>query len=90
MIFLHTCAFSAFIADDDFSWECDRPDVDSLNNTSFVFNRYTSLPLDEQRKRLPIYNYRKAVLFLLEKYQTLVLVGDTGCGKSTQIPQVNC
>lgn len=24
---------------------------------------------------------------MLEKYQTVVLVGETGCGKSTQVPQ---
>jgi ATP-dependent RNA helicase DDX35 len=27
------------------------------------------------------------ILFLLENYQVLIVVGDTGCGKSTQIPQ---
>ncbi|PIK63009.1 putative ATP-dependent RNA helicase DHX35-like [Apostichopus japonicus] len=31
--------------------------------------------------------YRNHILYLLEKYQTLVLVGETGSGKSTQIPQ---
>ena len=25
---------------------------------------------------------------MVEKYQTVVIVGSTGCGKSTQIPQV--
>lgn len=44
--------------------------------------------MDEQRKRLPISKYKMHILYLLENYQTLVLVGDTGCGKSTQIPQV--
>lgn len=29
------------------------------------------------------------ILYLLEKYQVLVVVGETGCGKSTQLPQVN-
>ena len=26
-------------------------------------------------------------MYLLEKFQTVVIVGETGCGKSTQIPQ---
>jgi ABC-type dipeptide/oligopeptide/nickel transport system ATPase component len=26
---------------------------------------------------------------LVENYQTVVIVGETGCGKSTQIPQVS-
>lgn len=70
------------------SWEADRPDADTVNNTTFIYNRNISLPLDEQRKRLPIFKYKQHILYLLEKYQTLVLVGDTGCGKSTQVPQV--
>ncbi|UYV76091.1 DHX35 [Cordylochernes scorpioides] len=31
--------------------------------------------------------YRNHILYILENYQTLVLVGETGCGKSTQVPQ---
>jgi len=41
-----------------------------------------------QRQRLPIFKNKDHIIYLLEKYQTLVLVGETGCGKSTQIPQV--
>lgn len=29
--------------------------------------------------------YRNHVLHLVEKFQTLVIVGETGCGKSTQV-----
>eukprot|EP01135_Chromosphaera_perkinsii_P008563 Nk52_evm5s1401 gene=Nk52_evmTU5s1401 len=38
--------------------------------------------------RLPILNYKRQLLYLLENHQTVVLVGETGCGKSTQIPQI--
>ncbi len=31
--------------------------------------------------------HRNHILYLLEKFQTVVIVGETGCGKSTQIPQ---
>ncbi|MGH0124482.1 UNVERIFIED_CONTAM: hypothetical protein FKN15_077167 [Acipenser sinensis] len=31
--------------------------------------------------------HRNYILYLLENYQTVVIVGETGCGKSTQIPQ---
>lgn len=57
--------------------------------TSFVFNSNHSLNLKAQRERLPIYNYRDHILYCLEHYQTLILVGETGSGKSTQVPQVN-
>jgi len=36
---------------------------------------------------LPITAHRTQILYALEKYGVLVLVGETGCGKSTQIPQ---
>ncbi|XP_075987847.1 putative ATP-dependent RNA helicase DHX35 [Anticarsia gemmatalis] len=60
---------------------------DSDSRTTFVYNRYHHLPLDTQRQRLPVFQYRNQILYLLEKYQTLVLIGETGCGKSTQVPQ---
>ncbi|XP_052747846.1 probable ATP-dependent RNA helicase DHX35 [Galleria mellonella] len=61
--------------------------VDNDAQTSFVYNRYHHLPFDAQRQRLPVFQYRNHILYLLEKYQTLVLIGETGCGKSTQVPQ---
>uniref|UniRef100_A0AC35TTN7 ATP-dependent RNA helicase DHX35 n=1 Tax=Rhabditophanes sp. KR3021 TaxID=114890 RepID=A0AC35TTN7_9BILA len=45
------------------------------------------LPVNKQRLKLPIYNYRLKILYSLEKYRTLVIVGETGSGKSTQLPQ---
>ena len=50
-------------------------------------NPYGSLPIQQQRARLPIFKNRNHILYLLENYQTLVVVGETGCGKSTQVPQ---
>ena len=36
---------------------------------------------------LPVWEYREKFLELLNKNQCLVLVGETGSGKTTQIPQ---
>uniref|UniRef100_A0A0K0ECQ4 RNA helicase n=1 Tax=Strongyloides stercoralis TaxID=6248 RepID=A0A0K0ECQ4_STRER len=41
----------------------------------------------KQSSRLPIFKYKRNILYLLEKYRCLVVVGETGSGKSTQIPQ---
>ena len=41
----------------------------------------------EGRKKLPIYSYREDFLSALQDHQVLVLVGETGSGKTTQIPQ---
>lgn len=37
--------------------------------------------------KLPVYQYREQILDLVAANQIVVLSGDTGCGKSTQIPQ---
>jgi ATP-dependent RNA helicase DDX35 len=45
-------------------------------------------PDDTQRSTsLPVAQYRKQLLYLLEKHATVIIVGETGCGKTTQIPQ---
>lgn len=69
-------------------WQEDKPDIDAHSSTQFVYNAHHSLALDMQRQRLPIFKNKSHIIYLLEKYQTLVLVGETGCGKSTQVPQV--
>lgn len=39
-----------------------------------------------QRQSLPIFKYRQHILDVLENNQIFVLSGETGCGKSTQVP----
>lgn len=87
--FLTLCViFSLSSLDDDsFASERDAQPTDD-NITTFVFNAHHSLAIEAQRERLPIRNYRDEILHCLEQHQILVLVGETGCGKSTQIPQV--
>lgn len=43
--------------------------------------------LQEERKTLPIYSYRDELLQAVDAHQVLVIVGETGSGKTTQIPQ---
>ncbi|XP_059669980.1 probable pre-mRNA-splicing factor ATP-dependent RNA helicase DEAH9 isoform X2 [Cornus florida] len=43
--------------------------------------------IEKQRQRLPVYNYRTAILYLVETHATTIVVGETGSGKTTQIPQ---
>ncbi|PVG04614.1 P-loop containing nucleoside triphosphate hydrolase protein [Serendipita vermifera] len=42
--------------------------------------------MSNQRKILPIAAYRQEILQTLENHRVLVLSGETGCGKSTQVP----
>ena len=46
--------------------------------------RYYSLL--EKRSALPIYGAKRKIQKLVRKYQIVLLVGETGCGKTTQVP----
>ncbi|KAJ1339618.1 hypothetical protein BSLG_005740 [Batrachochytrium salamandrivorans] len=43
--------------------------------------------MNELQKNLPIYQYRDSLVAAIKEYQFLVVVGDTGSGKTTQLPQ---
>ncbi|XP_078181009.1 pre-mRNA-splicing factor ATP-dependent RNA helicase DEAH1-like [Carex rostrata] len=43
--------------------------------------------LQEERKTLPIYPYRDELLKAINDHQVIIIVGETGSGKTTQIPQ---
>jgi len=43
--------------------------------------------LDVARKSLPIYKIRSKLISEIRQNAALVLLGETGCGKTTQIPQ---
>ncbi|RDY11914.1 putative pre-mRNA-splicing factor ATP-dependent RNA helicase DEAH9 [Mucuna pruriens] len=48
---------------------------------------YGHASIDKQRQRLPVFKYRTAILYLVETRATTIIVGETGSGKTTQIPQ---
>ena len=37
---------------------------------------------------LPIWRYHDEILYALERYSVLIMIGETGSGKSTQLPQI--
>ena len=43
--------------------------------------------IEEKRKTLPVYQYRQEFLNAVAEYQVLIIVGETGSGKTTQLPQ---
>ena len=48
---------------------------------------YALLSIEKQKEKLPVYQYKKHILYSIDNYQTIIIVGETGSGKSTQIPQ---
>ncbi|TFK72582.1 P-loop containing nucleoside triphosphate hydrolase protein [Pluteus cervinus] len=47
----------------------------------------SQLSVQSQRERLPIAKHRQKLLYSVEKYGVIIVVGQTGCGKTTQLPQ---
>ncbi|KAG2627828.1 pre-mRNA-splicing factor ATP-dependent RNA helicase DEAH1-like [Panicum virgatum] len=43
--------------------------------------------LQDQRKTLPVYKFRDELLKAIAEHQIIIVVGETGSGKTTQIPQ---
>ncbi|PWA32501.1 hypothetical protein CCH79_00019407 [Gambusia affinis] len=43
--------------------------------------------LRREQKNLPIFQYRDRIVELVRLHPVIVVAGDTGCGKSTQVPQ---
>lgn len=51
------------------------------------FGKRTNMSIKEQRESLPAYQFRKQFLEAVGAYQLLIVVGDTGSGKTTQLTQ---
>ena len=51
------------------------------------FGKRTTMSIKQQRESLPVFHFRKQLLDAVEKNQLLIVVGDTGSGKTTQLTQ---
>lgn len=63
------------------------PDRDDLSQTLLINTLHKHLNLQQQRQLLPVFQHKAKILYCLEKYSAIVLVGETGSGKTTQITQ---
>ncbi|KAK9941383.1 hypothetical protein M0R45_017988 [Rubus argutus] len=51
------------------------------------FGKRSNLSIQEQRQSLPIYNLKEKLIEAVNKNQALVVIGETGSGKTTQLTQ---
>lgn len=51
------------------------------------FGKRTSMSIKQQRESLPVYKFRKQLLDAVNENQLMIVVGDTGSGKTTQLTQ---
>ncbi|KAI8084193.1 P-loop containing nucleoside triphosphate hydrolase protein [Gilbertella persicaria] len=65
--------------------EPDPKDIELLERIDAAERKAKSI--EEIRKSLPIYQYRDSLLDAIDEYQVLIIVGETGSGKTTQLPQ---
>lgn len=59
----------------------------ALGGNKASFGKKTSLSIIEQRKSLPIFRLRHELLKAVRENQILIVIGETGSGKTTQITQ---
>ncbi|VDO70559.1 unnamed protein product [Heligmosomoides polygyrus] len=52
-----------------------------------TYGKRTNLSMKEQRESLPIFNLKKALIQAMTDNQILVVIGETGSGKTTQMTQ---
>ena len=51
------------------------------------FGKRTSMTIKQQRESLPVFKFRKQLLEAVHENQLMIVVGDTGSGKTTQLTQ---
>ncbi|KJX94025.1 ATP dependent RNA helicase like protein [Zymoseptoria brevis] len=65
-----------------------QPEV--IDELRQMWARKTSTPAYQRmlvgRMNLPMYHFREAALDTIQRHQVTILCGETGCGKSTQLP----
>ncbi|KAM5331424.1 ATP-dependent RNA helicase DHX29 [Glossophaga mutica] len=79
------------VSDEDFSappLESER--AEDLEPVRTLFRQLQSTPkyqrLLQERRRLPVFQHRDAIVHALKRHRVVVVAGDTGSGKSTQVP----
>ncbi|ERT03210.1 hypothetical protein HMPREF1624_01516 [Sporothrix schenckii ATCC 58251] len=58
-----------------------------IQNKDQSFGKRTDLSIKEQRESLPIYSFRSQLIQAVRDNQILIVIGETGSGKTTQLTQ---
>lgn len=79
------------VSDEDFSaLSLESEKAEDLEPVRSLFSRLQSTPkyqsLLRERQQLPVFKHRAAIVEALKRHRVVVVAGDTGSGKSTQVP----
>jgi ATP-dependent RNA helicase DHX8/PRP22 len=58
-----------------------------VQNKNQTFGKITNMSIKEQRESLPIFKFKTQLIEAVRQEQLLIVVGDTGSGKTTQLTQ---
>lgn len=59
----------------------------AFSRPTSIVTRSQTMSIKEQRESLPIFGFREALIEAVRTHQVLVVIGETGSGKTTQITQ---
>ncbi|KAF9236501.1 pre-mRNA splicing factor [Melanogaster broomeanus] len=76
-----------FVMDQTLKGEGTMSEKDKLLQLQIDEAEQRAKSIEDTRKSLPIYTYREQLLAAIKEHQVLVVVAETGSGKTTQLPQ---
>ncbi|EHH26500.1 ATP-dependent RNA helicase DHX29 [Macaca mulatta] len=79
------------VSDEDFSAvSLESANVEDLEPVRNLFRKLQSTPkyqkLLKERQQLPVFKHRDSIVETLKRHRVVVVAGETGSGKSTQVP----
>ncbi|NWI20492.1 DHX29 helicase, partial [Crypturellus soui] len=79
------------VSEEDFSsLSLETPHTDDLEPSRILFKKLQSSSryrvLLRERQELPVFKHRQLIVETLKKHRVVVVAGETGSGKSTQVP----
>lgn len=60
---------------------------ENRNPSNGQINNKPKISIQDQRRNLPVFDKRNKLLDLIKRHKTLIILAETGSGKTTQIPQ---
>ncbi|XP_054431316.1 ATP-dependent RNA helicase DHX29 [Pteronotus mesoamericanus] len=80
------------VSDEDFSAPSSESEkAEDLEPVRSLFRKLRSSPkyqrLLKERQQLPVFKHKDSIVDALKRHRVVVVAGDTGSGKSTQVPQ---
>lgn len=61
----------------------------SSSTTPTVVHVYRPAEVEDKRKDLPIVMMEQEIMEAIRYHSSVIICGETGCGKTTQVPQVS-